>query len=196
MTPVVAIDALEKWWTPESGLRPVSFELRAGEVVVVRGRSGSGKSTLLAMLAGWVAPDAGTISMSPELAERADEWSGIAIVPQVLALVPELTVGENVAMAGGDAAAALAALDLVDLADRSPSETSLGQQQRTALARAVVAQPLLLLVDEPTSHQDPHHVDAVLRALQDAAAKGSAVLVATHEQAVVDAATRVVDLAT
>ena len=207
MTTVVTADALEKWWTPESGLRPLSFELAAGEFVVVRGRSGSGKSTLLALLAGWTAPDRGSIIRSTGLDAIADTWRGIAVVPQVLALVPELTVAENVELAARGAtstraesaertAAVLAALDLTDLAARSPAETSLGQQQRTAVARAAVGSPLLLLVDEPTSHQDPHHVDAVLEVLQAAADSGSAVLVATHEEAVVAAATRVIDLAT
>ncbi len=199
MSTILSADAVEKWWSPESGLRPVTFTLAAGEVVVVRGRSGSGKSTLLSLLAGWTQPDGGSLTWAPEIAAMADRWAGIAVVPQVLALVPELTVRENIESGVGpdavhDVDAILDRLDLMDLHDRFPDETSLGQQQRTAVARAAVAAPLLLLADEPTSHQDPHHVRALLEVLQEVAANGSAVLVATHEPAVVDAASHRVDL--
>ena len=149
MSPVVAVRALEKWWSVDSGLRPVTFQISAGEFVVVRGRSGSGKSTLLALLAGWASPDRGTIEWADGI--RPTDWADLALVPQVLALAAELTVAENVAAAvprprsDGDERVHLVLdrLDLADLADRFPDEISLGQQQRTALARAAVATPRL-----------------------------------------------------
>jgi putative ABC transport system ATP-binding protein len=88
----------------------------------------------------------------------------------------------------------LHALDLVDLAQRLPAEVSLGQQQRTALARATVGVPALLLVDEPTSHQDAGHASAAVDALRRTADAGAAVLVATHDEVVVDRADDVIDL--
>lgn len=201
---VVTVDGVEKWWSPDAGLHPVTFRIDAGELVVVRGRSGSGKSTLLSLLAGWTSPDRGTVSWAPALDARRTAWDGVAVVPQVLALVAELTVAEHVASAltgrspasGARVAATMARLDLTDLADRFPDEISLGQQQRTAVARAVVAAPALLLADEPTSHQDPGHVEAVLDAFREIAGQGSAVFVASHEPTVVEAATRVIDLTT
>ena len=197
---VVVVDRLEKWWDESSGLRPVSFTLDAGELVVVRGRSGSGKSTLLALIIGWCAPDGGSISLLSDDATHAEPscWSTVAIVPQVLGLVPELTVRENIAQAliGGDGSIddLLAALDIVEMADRSPTDTSMGQQQRVAVARAIAGRPRVLLADEPTSHQDADHVAGVVAALRSAADAGSAVLVATHDDSIIAAASRVIDL--
>jgi putative ABC transport system ATP-binding protein len=111
-------------------------------------------------------------------------WSDCAYVPQRFGLVPELTVAENVELPvrgekGGEELLARLALD--DLRDRYPAEISIGQQQRVAVARALVLSPRLLLVDEPTSHQDRRSAELVWSALSDAAAAGSACLVATHE---------------
>ena len=123
-------------------------------------------------------------------------------MPQTLGLMPELTVRENVELpvrlAGrpADVDELLRDLDIVDLAGRLPRELSLGQQQRTAIARAVVVDPALLLVDEPTSHQDRGHAEAVMARLRTTAeANGTAVLIASHDPLAVDAADRVVDLA-
>ncbi|HEV7640063.1 MAG TPA: ATP-binding cassette domain-containing protein [Gaiellaceae bacterium] len=165
------------------GLRAVSdvsIEVRAGQLAVIVGRSGSGKSTLLMLLGGWSEPDAGTIG---GMSSRA--WSDCAYVPQRFGLVPELTVAENVELPargraeGGDELLARLALD--DLRARYPAEISIGQQQRVAVARALVLRPRLLLVDEPTSHQDRRSAELVWSALSDAAAAGTACLVATHE---------------
>ena len=200
---VLVVDRAEKWWDESSGLRPVSFQMDAGEFVVVRGRSGSGKSTLLALIMQWCELDGGRISLlaDGEVLFDRSSWSTIAIVPQVLGLVPELTVRENIAEALAvsqreprSADELLAALDIVELAGRSPTDTSMGQQQRVAVARAVAGGPRLLLADEPSSHQDAGHVAAVVAVLRAAADDGSAVLVATHDDSIIAAADRVIDL--
>jgi putative ABC transport system ATP-binding protein len=85
-------------------------------------------------------------------------------------------------------------LGIVELARRTIGEVSMGQQQRTAVARATVADPKVLLADEPTSFQDVGFTDVVVRALRSAAERGSAVLVATHDDAVAGAADRVIEL--
>jgi putative ABC transport system ATP-binding protein len=199
VTAVVTAEAVAKWWAPNSGLRPVSFTVSAGQFVVVRGRSGSGKSTLLSLLAGWSEPDEGALSWHRDVRGQRTNWDRVAVVPQVLALIPELTVHENITIAGVTIDHRLVddvmeRLDLTDLRDRFPDETSLGQQQRTAIARAAVASPVLLLADEPTCHQDPHHVGAILELLGSLASTGSALLVATHEPVVVAAATQLIEL--
>ena len=84
---------------------------------------------------------------------------------------------------------------LSELADRPPNETSIGQQQRTALARALVLRPTVLLADEPTSHQDAGWRDAVWRLLLEAAAEGTTCLVATHEEEAAQYATRTLRVA-
>jgi putative ABC transport system ATP-binding protein len=157
-------------------LADAAIELRESELGVVVGRSGSGKSTLLMLLGGWLE---GTVP--------APSWSELAYVPQRFGLVPELSVHENVdlpARLGGSAADTgllLERLALGELASRYPSEISVGQQQRVAVARAVNVRPSILLVDEPTSHQDARSAELVWSALAWAAEQGTSCLVATHE---------------
>jgi putative ABC transport system ATP-binding protein len=177
---VLTATRLSKSYDGVRAVSDVSIEVRAGQLAVIVGRSGSGKSTLLMLLGGWSEPDGGTIG---GLTSRA--WADCAYVPQRFGLVPELTVAENVALPArgrtenGDEL--LARLGLDDLRDRYPTEISIGQQQRVAVARALVLRPQLLLVDEPTSHQDRGSAERVWAAINDAAAAGTACLVATHE---------------
>lgn len=199
---MIEADALSKMWSADAGLRPVSFTVAAGELVVVRGRSGSGKSTLLAVLAGLCVPDSGAASVAGHAPHPDAPWSRLAIVPQVLGLAPELTIEENVTDAIGGRRAGVALgdlferLDLAALADRGLDQVSMGQQQRAAVARAVAVVPKVLLVDEPTSYQDGRHAEAVVAELRRAAAAGAAVLAATHDELVTAAADRVLELTT
>ena len=201
-----AID-LAKRWDDDAGLKPVSFTLSTNELVVVRGRSGSGKSTLLALLADWVAPDGGQlIRLGPWGANGVHrEWRGTAILPQVIAPIAELTMTENVALplqlsglvrqdAQDRARAMLDRLDLHDESERAASDASLGQQQRMALARAAVIKPIMLLADEPTSHQDAGHIATVLELARSMVAGGTCIVVASHDAAVADVADRILDL--
>jgi ABC-type lipoprotein export system ATPase subunit len=163
-------------------LDDVSVELHAGELGVAVGRSGSGKSTLLMLLGGWQRPDRGRIDLP---AGRA--WGALGYVPQRFGLVPELTVAENIGLPGRllgrevDVHDLLERLGLDGLGQRAVTELSIGQQQRVAVARALVLQPAVLLVDEPTSHQDSASAERVWNALAEAARDGAACLVATHE---------------
>jgi putative ABC transport system ATP-binding protein len=199
--------SVAKRWDASSGLAPVSLTIHRGEIVALQGRSGSGKSTLLALLAGWCQPDGGEIVRGEALAHDAtwQRWQGTAIVPQVLGLAGELSVAENVMLVlrlsgvGRPARRALVddllgRLDLTEHAHRLPRETSLGQQQRVAVARATVSSPALVLADEPTCHQDAHHSGAILAELRRVAAAGGGVIVASHDDAVAAAADRVVTL--
>ena len=175
----------------------VSVAVRAGELAALLGRSGSGKTTLLNLLAGWERPDAGRVRIAGLVqgaGGAAVPWTEVAVLPQRFGLLPELTVRENVEyparLAGRlDEARAwtdelLGELGLHALADRFPLETSIGQQQRTALCRALALRPRLLLVDEPTGHQDAGSALAVVGALRTVAEGGTACLVATHDEEV------------
>lgn len=186
-----------------AALRDVDLVLGAGELVALLGPSGSGKTTLLNLLAGWEQPDSGRVVWSGATG-AAPGWSRLAVVPQRLGLLEELTVGENVALpallAHGDAVAGraealLAQLGLEGLADRLPDEVSLGEQQRAAVARALVLDPPLVLLDEPTGHQDEQSAKAVLDLLQRARDGGTTCLLATHAPEVRDIADRTVTLA-
>jgi putative ABC transport system ATP-binding protein len=182
----VAVRGVTKSYAGVAALRDVSLDLHAAELAVLVGRSGSGKSTLLMLLGGWEAPDAGSIAPSPRRS-----WSELAYVPQRPALVPELSVRENIELPARLAgrleerrpqiAHLLGELGLAELADRYPHETSVGQQQRASLARALVLEPQVVLVDEPTSHQDPIFRDRVWSLLLAATERGTSCLVATHE---------------
>jgi putative ABC transport system ATP-binding protein len=185
-------------------LRGVSLEVHPGEVVALLGRSGSGKTTLLNCLLGWETPDAGWVRVPGAATPEAAPWSTVAVVPQRFGLLDELTLADNVALparlaGAGDpreaALRALATLRLDHLADRVPDEVSLGEQQRTALARALVVRPRYLVADEPTGRLDEElsvHVLATLREVQ--ATAGTGVLIASHDPVVVAAADRVVRL--
>ena len=180
-------------------LADVSFAAGAGELVVLAGRSGSGKSTLLHLVAGVMAPTRGTIEVLGERPSSHGDWAVVSLMPQRSAVSPELTVRENVALPGALRGrslddAVLASLGLLAIGDRPATDTSLGEQQRVSLARAVALAPALALLDEPTSHQDDDHVDLVLAALVAARDTGSTVLVATHDPRVVELADQVVRL--
>jgi ABC-type lipoprotein export system ATPase subunit len=171
---------LTKRYGPDVVLDDATLSVHAGELALVVGRSGSGKSTLLMLAGGWVEADSGTV------APRLDGWGALAYVPQRFGLVPELSVRENVELPARLAAATPASelferLAIAELGDRYPAEISIGQQQRVAVARALRLEPRVLLVDEPTAHQDAAHAELVWAALVGAAAGGSACLVATHE---------------
>ena len=208
-TPMLLAEAtdLAKRWDDNAGLKPFSFTLSSGELVVVRGRSGSGKSTLLSLLAGWIDPDGGTLVRCGPWGEGGADltWRGTAILPQVIATIAELTMTENVALplrlsgiarltANERGRHMLERLGLADEVDRAASDTSLGQQQRMALARAAIIEPVVLLADEPTSHQDAGHIATVLELLRSMVNDGTCIVVASHDAAVADIADRVLDL--
>jgi len=167
-------------------------------LTVVTGPSGSGKTTLLNLVLGWEHPDTG----ARHPAASPEDWTEVAVVPQRLGLIEQCTIGENIGLPGRvrplsvDPERLMVDLGIDHLARRFPGETSLGEQQRTAVARALVSAPRLLVVDEPTSHQDDHNTHRISALLRAAAESGSAVLVATHDRRVTGHATvhhRIVD---
>lgn len=182
----------------------VTFSVAPGEMVALVGPSGSGKTTVLNVVSGWERPDSGGMELggSPyEPWERPLPWSSLAIVPQSLGLIDDLTIGENVGLplrlGGGPQEAAddlLERLELRDVADRMPGGLSLGEQQRAAVARALVVSPALLLADEPTGHQDAGWLVRVVEALRTATRQGTACLLATHSAEVLDLVDRVLEM--
>ncbi|HEX3807773.1 MAG TPA: ATP-binding cassette domain-containing protein [Gaiellaceae bacterium] len=189
--PVVAAHEVTKRYGDRAVVDRASIELGPGELGVLLGRSGSGKSTLLMLLAGFVTADSGT-TVTP-----GSRWHETAYLPQRFGLLPELTVTENVGLPGrlggtpSEVGPLLEELGLGGLGERLPAETSIGQQQRTALARALAVQPTALLVDEPTSHQDAVSAELAWDALAAACARGTACLVATHDEGATARAHRV-----
>jgi len=190
-------------------LQGVSLTLRPGEFVAVTGPSGSGKSTLLACLAGMDDPDGGSVHVAgqrishrrePERAHIRDRHIGMLF--QQVNLRDHLTVRNNLALvrslAGrrgrADRPDVIGLLGLWDRADAYPGQLSGGELARAGLAIALANAPALVLADEPTGELDSATETRVLELRSAAAARGTAVLVASHSPAVAAAATRVIRL--
>lgn len=182
----------------EAALQFPDVDVAQGAVLLLSGPSGCGKSTWLALVAGLVAPTAGTVEVAGQplhalKSVATDAWRARAIgfLPQKLHLSAALTVQQNLAMAQWaagqpeDASAihtTLQALGVAELAARKPSQLSGGQAQRVALARAVLLQPHVLLADEPTaSLDDGAAADAVALLLNTARTHGATLVIATHD---------------
>jgi putative ABC transport system ATP-binding protein len=188
-------------------LQGVSLRVAAGDLVAVTGPSGSGKSTLLACLAGMDDPDGGTvrvagqrISHRPERERARIRGRHIGMLFQSANLVEHLDVGQNVqlvhALAGRPAPDIdiLEALGLQNRRASYPSQLSGGELARAGLAVALANSPAVLLADEPTGELDGATETQVLDLLVLAAARGVAVVVASHSAAVAAVATRVMRL--
>ena len=199
--PSVTVDGLTRHFRRGSetitALDAVSLDLYAGQLTVAAGPSGSGKTTLLSILAGFESHDGGRVTRAGGL-----RWREVAFVPQALGLLDELTTRENIEIAAvldgtpdpADTDRLMEQLEIAHLADRYPSQTSGGEQQRTAIARALRLHPPLLLADEPTGHQDRARVDLVLQVLREHAYAGNTVLISSHDEAVIASADRVLTL--
>ena len=169
-------------------LRGVSFVAADGESIAITGPSGSGKSTLLHLLGGLEAPDHGTITVNGAGQQR----NSIGFVFQFHYLLPDLSAVENVALplliarwsknkAFARALELLQETGLGDRADHPISHLSGGEQQRVAVARALITEPKLLLADEPTGNLDEAISEQIGRTLIDYARKNSAItVIATH----------------
>jgi ABC-type lipoprotein export system ATPase subunit len=212
---VVAAEGLVKTYGEGRAARRVldgaALHVEAAEVVAVLGRSGSGKSTLLHLLGGLDRPEAGRIVVAGERVTGASERAlsrlrrrRVGFVFQFFHLLPELTGEANVLLAGRvrdarpDAAARgrelIDRLGLRPVADSLPHQLSGGEQQRFAIARALVNDPAVLLADEPTGNLDAAAGAEVLRLLRADASAGRAVVLVTHEAAAAGIADRVLEL--
>jgi putative ABC transport system ATP-binding protein len=196
-------------------LKSVSFRIAPGECAVVRGASGSGKSTLLNILGCLDLPTAGSYRLDGEdVARYSDKQlarvrnAKIGFIFQSFNLLPRTTALENVevpmvyglgavdrkrALGAVDRKRALGALDRVGLGGRAShfaSELSGGEQQRVAVARALINSPALILADEPTGNLDLNAVREVMGLLSDLNHEGRTVLLVTHDDAVAAYASR------
>ena len=190
-------------------VQSVSFEIPRGRFVALMGPSGSGKSTLLNMIAGLDTPSAGEIHVDDvALSSLGDDGltdlrrTRVGVIFQLFNLLPSITVAENVALplraaglvAGVDerVATALATVGLAARATHFPEELSGGEMQRTAIARALVIDPTIILADEPTGSLDSETGRAVLETLRRCVdERGVTVLLVTHDAAAAGYADRV-----
>ncbi|MBE5951324.1 MAG: ABC transporter ATP-binding protein [Lachnospiraceae bacterium] len=182
-------------------LDKVNLTVNKGEFVAVMGSSGSGKSTLLHMIAGVDTPDAGEVVIGDVDIHRlsASEQAifrrrNIGVIYQSYNLVPTLTVEENMILplalegkkaADGEVERLLEFLNLTQFRKLLPNQLSGGQQQRTAIGRAMLTKPRLLLADEPTGNLDIQNTKEVVKLLKQANEMyGQTILMVTHDLAV------------
>jgi len=208
--PLLSVQGLRKSYGDREILKSISFDVMAGQTLVLIGPSGSGKTTVLRCLNYLEAPDGGTIELMGEpiggayIGEPA-QWTSLpepqlalqrrkfGFVFQRFNLFPHLTAVQNVAIgprkvlglsrqaAEARAAEQLARVSLAEHMHKRPSQLSGGQQQRVAIARALAMEPRLILFDEPTSALDPELVHEVLDVMGDLAREGMTMIVVTHE---------------
>jgi predicted ABC-type transport system involved in lysophospholipase L1 biosynthesis ATPase subunit len=182
----------------------VSLELARGEFLAVLGASGSGKSTLLNLLAGLDTPSAGEIYLDGQrldgLSRRelsAYRAERVGMIFQSFNLLPQYTALENVALAllwrrepprarRAAAGAMLERLGLGDRLDHRPADLSGGEQQRVAVARALVKRPEILFADEPTGNLDRDNSEQLARLLGELAAGGQALVLVTHDRSLAE----------
>jgi len=195
-----------------AALNNVDIEIDFGEFVAIMGPSGCGKSTLLNIVGMLDTPSSGEYIFNNQDIARYSEAQlsalrkeNIGFIFQSFNLIDELTVAENVELAllYHDIPAserkqrvqlALEQMEIAHRARHKPGQLSGGQQQRVAVARAVVADPALILADEPTGNLDSHHGEEVMKILQQLNQQGTSVIMVTHSPAHADYARRTINL--
>ena len=189
-------------------LRGIDISIEKGEICVLLGPSGSGKSTLLNIIGGIETPDSGKITIHGATIGEMNEKNltlyrrkHLGYIFQMYNLIPNLNIKENVEVGAYlsdnplDVDDLLKTLGLYEHRHKLPNQLSGGQQQRTAIGRAVVKNPDILLCDEPTGALDYHTSKEILKLLEDVSRKyGNTVVMVTHNDALQNMADRVVKL--
>lgn len=182
-------------------LSNISFSIAKGEFVYVTGTSGSGKSTLLRLLYGAEFPTTGSVFINGINVSRCNSFAlaqlrrKLGLVFQDFKLLPQRNVFDNVALPleiqgkaqGEISKRVLQSLNYVGLEHKMrtlPQQLSAGEQQRVAIARALIVDPLLFLADEPTGNIDPEHTSGILELFKGANARGTTILMATHQYSI------------
>jgi cell division transport system ATP-binding protein len=190
---------VSKHYDNQTALRKVTFSVEKGEMVFITGPSGSGKTTLLKLIYRAEKPDEGSISVAGWEIEKLKESSipllrrNIGVVFQDFRLLNNRNIFENVALSlrirGMDdrdlKTRVFDSLKIVNLRHRSdsyPETLSGGEQQRIAIARAIVSEPSIILADEPTGNVDPDTSTGIIRTFKDINARGATILIATHNR--------------
>ncbi len=183
-----------------TAIEAMDFKIDSGEFVAVMGESGAGKSTLLSIMGAMNAPSAGTLTVEGidvyglDVERRADfRREFLGFIFQSFHLIPYLDLEENVMLPLATIKAprsrkqamareALAAVGLEGKQRRLPSQISGGEKERTAIARAIVNRPPVILADEPTGNLDSRTSGEIMELLQELNAKGSTIVMVTHSR--------------
>jgi ABC-2 type transport system ATP-binding protein len=198
MQPAIEVEGLSKRYGEVVALEEVSFAVPAGSTTALLGANGAGKTTTIAMLLGLLAPSAGRITVLGEdmLRHRYRVLGRMNFSSPYVDLPSRLTVRQNLTVyadlygareAGARIRELAADLDLLALLDRATGKLSAGQKTRVALAKALINDPVLLLLDEPTASLDPDTADVIRSYLERyQRASGATLLLASHNMAEVE----------
>jgi cell division transport system ATP-binding protein len=198
MDAIIQLIHVSKWHDRRAALSDVTLEIEKGEFVLLMGSSGAGKSTLLRMLIGEEQPDEGQIFVHGRNVTKLRRTENpflrrkVGAVFQDFRLLPKKSVFDNVALPlivqGASekdirrkVTEALRAVDVDHKKDQSPNSLSTGEQQRVCIARAIVNGPVVLLADEPTGNLDPERTREIIELFKLINARGTTVIVATHD---------------
>jgi cell division transport system ATP-binding protein len=209
---MIEFQAVSKTYSTESfALRDVSLNINKGELVFLSGPSGAGKSTLLKMIAAIERPSSGRVLVNGQDIGKIKR-AGVPFLRRNMGLILQqqrllndrsilanvmlslLVTGAPHAQAEQRARAALDRVGLLDRANAHPMELSGGEQQRVAVARAIVNRPQIILADEPTANLDRAAADRVIDALRAFHAVGVTCMISTHDEQVLGSAGRVIRL--
>ena len=196
-------DVVKTYQQGNNALNGVTMQIEDGEFVFLIGPSGSGKSTIIKMITGELKPTAGTVHVNGYSLERIRKREipylrrTVGVVFQDFRLIDKMTVYENVAFAMRVVGAkekeirervpyVLELVGLENKMNRHPNEMSGGEQQRLAIARALVNNPSTIIADEPTGNLDPERSFEIMALLQEINNLGTTVLVVSHDQKLVD----------
>ncbi len=190
--PVARARGLSKRFGPLVALHPLDLELAAGETVALLGPNGAGKSTLLRLLAGLARPSAGEVEIVDAKHGRPERRAAVGLVAHATFLYPALTARENLTLTArlygvrepqARAAELIESHDLGAVGDRPAGALSRGWAQRVSIARALVHEPRLLLLDEPFTGLDPRAAERLGARLARERGSARASLLVTHELA-------------
>jgi ABC-2 type transport system ATP-binding protein len=190
--PVLTLQDVRKKYRGREALKGISWELYAGELLGFFGPNGAGKTTMIRCISGLLKPDSGKIIRHPPKPTEDDNPVRLGLVPQNLAVYPDLTVQQNLEVFGrleGVSGQTLKrrigeVLEWAALKDRTRSLTktlSGGMQRRLNIACSVLHEPDILLLDEPTVGVDPQSRERIYEMMQELTAEGAAVLLTTHQ---------------
>ena len=199
---------VNKYYGDYHALRDINLEIEKGQVVVILGPSGSGKSTLLNIIGGIDGADSGSITIDGERIEDMTEKKlslyrrkHLGYIFQMYNLIPNLTLRENIEVGAYlsdrplDVDELMHTLGIYEHQNKLPNQLSGGQQQRTAIGRAIVKNPDILLCDEPTGALDYNTSKEILKLIETVNHKyGNTIVMVTHNDAIKDMADRVVKL--
>ena len=196
-------DVVKSYQQGNNALNGVTMQIEDGEFVFLIGPSGSGKSTIIKLITGELKPTSGTVHVNGDSLERIRRREipylrrTVGVVFQDFRLIDKMTVYENVAFAMRVVGAreqeikdrvpyVLELVGLESKMDRHPNEMSGGEQQRLAIARALVNNPSTIIADEPTGNLDPERSFEIMSLLQEINNLGTTVLVVSHDQKLVE----------